>query len=349
MRTVDEILQQAEEAPPDPEAVKTDLPRYPRSRNIKTVRELSQVNGYRTTFYLIFQWSVIIAAFAAAGYTGHWLVYIIASFVIASRLQALSVIVHEGAHYLLYKNRTTNDVVSDLFAAFPLGIATSLYRKTHLRHHFYLNGEEDQDRAAHEQDHEWHDWPKTHYGFWITMIRTAFGLNAHKGWTLYKYWAPWANMRSPDFPRSAKISYMINLACVYGAFAVCLKLHPMLTISLLVLFGVTGMTTLNIVGRIRATSEHFGTEGTHELNATRTIVPGLLERATLAPYGVSYHLEHHLFPSVPGYKLQHLHNELMKDEEYRENAHVTYGYAAMFGEIMQSKRPDSVSEEPEPA
>jgi fatty acid desaturase len=34
-----------------------------------------------------------------------------------------------------------------------------------------------------------------------------------------------------------------------------------------------------------------------------TFRPGLLERQLLAPLGLSYHAEHHLFPSVPYYAL----------------------------------------------
>ena len=41
---------------------------------------------------------------------------------------------------------------------------------------------------------------------------------------------------------------------------------------------------------------------------------------------INYHLEHHLFPSVPGRNLGRLHRVLMEDPEYRSSAHITHSY-----------------------
>jgi fatty acid desaturase len=103
----------------------------------------------------------------------------------------------------------------------------------------------------------------------------------------------------------------------------------------ILLWMVPGFTLLNLVNRMRATAEHIGAIGTHELNATRTVVPNLLERLTIAPMGVSYHLEHHLFPSVPGPRLAELHRLLMQDDDYRARALVTYSYTGVLRELMR--------------
>lgn len=337
MRTVDQILQDAAtHASPTDAEPKRQLDRFPRTRHIDLVRSLSRVSGFRTTVYLVLQWAIIIGTLVIAARLDHWAVYLLAMAVLASRMQSLGVMMHDGTHYLLYKNRMLNDIVCDLFIAFPLGMSTTLYRKTHYRHHRYTNTEEDQDLAAQREEREWFEWPKTRWKLFVTILRSLFGANFVRGWILYKHWAPWNNFRSPDFPLRSRVCYVLSMVCVYGFFAWALKVDPRTTILLMAVYMLAGMTVLNLINRIRATAEHLGTRGDHELNDSRTVLPSLLERFFIAPYGVNYHLEHHLFPSVPGYQLAKLHRELMKDDEFRAQAHITRGYTGVIRELMQS-------------
>jgi fatty acid desaturase len=338
MRTVDEILRDASHGAlsTDAESKQTHR-RYSRTRHIETVRELSKVNGYRTTAYLALQWTAMIVTFIVAARVHHPIGYVLAAIIIASRMQALGVLLHDAAHYLLYKNRTVNDVVSDLFVAFPLGLSTTLYRKTHFRHHRYTNTDEDQDLAAMQEEAEWYTWPKSRLGLWTTLLRSTFGLNFLKGWILYKHWAPWNNFRSPDFPRRCRILYLISIVSVYSCFAFALKMNTVTTVCLMAIYTLSGITILNFTNRLRTTAEHLGTDGDHELNQTRTVLPNWIERIFIAPYGVSYHLEHHLFPSVPGYQLPKLHRTLMQDDEFRTKAHITKGYMGVICELMGNR------------
>ncbi|HEX4129785.1 MAG TPA: fatty acid desaturase [Pirellulales bacterium] len=51
----------------------------------------------------------------------------------------LAGLAHEGAHYILLKNRFWNEFVSDFFCLFPLFSTTGQYRLIHLGHHEYTN------------------------------------------------------------------------------------------------------------------------------------------------------------------------------------------------------------------
>jgi len=337
MRTADEILRDAatKQFPLDAES-KRDLARFSRTRHAELVRSLSVVNGYRTTAYLMLQWGVIVASLATAAYMDHWLVYVLSLLVLASRMQALGVMLHDGAHWLLFRNRRVNDAVCDLFIAFPLGMSTTLYRKTHFRHHRYTNTSEDQDLAAQKEEFEWYQWPKSRRECAWVIFRSTFGLNTHRAWILFKHWAPWNNFRSPDFPNQSRVLYVLSMIGVYGFFAWSLQTNARVTLILMAVYMVSGYTVLNLINRLRATAEHLGTPGTHELNDTRTVLPSLVERFFIAPYGVNFHLEHHLFPSVPGYRLGRLHRELMKDDEFRREAHITKHYTGVIRELMAS-------------
>ena len=64
-----------------------------------------------------------------------------------------------------------------------------------------------------------------------------------------------------------------------------------------------------------------------ELGSTRTVLPFLWEKWFFAPHMVNYHLEHHLYPSVPFYNLPELHAAMMANPTYAARAHMTRGYS----------------------
>ncbi|QDU90027.1 Fatty acid desaturase [Pirellulimonas nuda] len=338
-------MQALPDSPPDAEIVAGSVERFPRARHVEEVRRLSQIRPWRSVGLITLQWGVVVAAMTCALYFPYWWVYLIAGVVIATRQQAIGVLVHDGAHWLLFKNHTVNDIVCDLFLGFPSNLSTTLYRSTHFQHHRYVNTEEDCDLAAQRDDHEWFDWPKTRSELWWTMLRSITGLNAYRAWPLVKQWAPWMHMTdpiTPAFPLRARVLYVANIVAVYTAIALGFRYAPGNTLVVVLLYIIPTMTLLNLFNRLRATSEHVGlADEQDELGATRSVAPSWWERLTVCPVGVNYHLEHHLFPSVPGPNLARLHRHLMQDDDYRRRAHVTRGYAGAVNELMASPEPTS--------
>src|SRR5262249_13986268 len=102
----------------------------------------------------------------------------------------------------------------------------------------------------------------------------------------------------------------------------------------LVLWIVPTLTSLVFINRIRSLAEHFGVEREHELNASRHVNASLLERFVFCPFNVNYHLEHHLFPSIPYFSLPALHKRLMEDETFRSQAHITEGYTGFRSGVL---------------
>jgi fatty acid desaturase len=62
------------------------------------------------------------------------------------------------------------------------------------------------------------------------------------------------------------------------------------------------------------------------LTNTRTFFVNPLIRFAVFPMGQDYHLPHHMYASVPHFKLKELHDTLMETEEYRTEATVVEGY-----------------------
>lgn len=312
------------------------LERYPRTPMMPEVRRLSKISNWRSAAYIALQWGIISLAIYLAVQSGHWAAYVAAALVIATRQQALGVLLHDGAHWLLFTNRTINDVVSDLLVAFPIGMSTTLYRDTHFRHHRFANTADDPDMEYQSKDHDWWDWPKTRTGLVWVLFKSFTGLNAYSAARPYMMWSPGYNLfkpLSPAYPLRARILWVVSTIAVYIAV-----IGTGILIPVLLMFALPAMTVLNLVNRLRATAEHVETEGTHELNSTRTVIPRWWERLVIAPMNVSYHLEHHLFPSVPGPNLAQLHDILMQDETYRERAHCTHSYVGVLNEFMHTHR-----------
>ena len=123
------------------------------------IRHLSQLSPGRSLAAVAAQWLMIVGVAAPAVLYRHWSQYAVAVIVIATRQHALGVLVHEATHFRLFPNRAMNDTLADLFCALPLGISTSVYRHNHLRHHPYVNTENDPDARSVRDDADWL-WPK---------------------------------------------------------------------------------------------------------------------------------------------------------------------------------------------
>ncbi|MBX9791510.1 MAG: fatty acid desaturase family protein [Pirellulales bacterium] len=313
----------------DPE-LPSDLPefvvattRYPRAAIMPEVRRLSKVSNWRSAATIAWQWVLIFAAGTLAVQTGHWAAYLLAFLVIGSRQQALGILVHDATHYSLFTNRTVNDIAGDLFVGFPVNISTTLYRSTHFPHHRLTNTPDDPDYEYQVTDPDW-QWPKTRWEAVKVLLKSMFVINIRSAVKVANRWAPGMNLFTPITPAYPLRARVLFVAVTIGIYAVLI--YTGLIWQALLLWMVPALTVVNLTNRMRAMAEHVVVPGTHELNTTRTVIPNLLERWFICPLGINYHIEHHVFPSVPFYNVPKLHKLLMQDPWYRASAHLNRGY-----------------------
>jgi len=69
-------------------------------------------------------------------------VSLLAIFLVGAGQHRLSTLGHEASHYMLFRNRLLNELVSDWFCMFPMFSTTHHYRLQHLPHHQYVNDPE---------------------------------------------------------------------------------------------------------------------------------------------------------------------------------------------------------------
>ena len=317
--------------------------RYARRDMLATVRKLSVIDDRRNALLLFLQWAIAIAAGAVAIHLDSVPVYILAGFVIGSRIQCLAVMMHDACHSMLFSNRRINDLIGDIFVAYPLGFSIHLYRANHMHHHRYTNTMRDRDYRVQQRDPD-QKFPKRPAAMFWLLVRSVTGLNFYRMARDSRIWAPFANFHSPGrfgyhFPLALRIRYVVWAVLFYGMILISPWRWQILGLLLIPQF-----IWANVFNRIRAIAEHNGVANERELNGTRTIIPTLLDRFLIAPLNVSYHLEHHLFPSVPWQNLRRLHGVLMTDPSFATHAHITRSYWGVMRELM----PPSARDKGEP-
>jgi fatty acid desaturase len=303
------------EAPSSAE-LETQLPRYDRSALAEAVKPLYRLSNARGAFGIFWCWAWVAAAVTFARCVDHWLAYVVAYVVIAGRQVGLSFLVHEAAHHRVFKNRYWGDRIVNLFVAYPLGVYVGCYRQHHLQHHRALNTSTDPDWLLHQN--EFWRWPRSTQSAFGTFAKSVLGLHANKWFGVFRL-SPWSNFRR--LPLIDRASFVIFV----GALSLGLTWsHGWLTFLGL---WIAPMFTLGFcLHHLRTIAEHLAVTGTHELNASRTVVSSPIERFLVAPMGINFHLEHHLFPGVPAYNLHKVHDLLIQDEAFRSLAQITPSY-----------------------
>lgn len=95
----------------------------------------------------------------------------------------------------------------------------------------------------------------------------------------------------------------------------------------LLLWAVPIFTAFAFFMILRQLVQH-GNGGRGWVNNTRTFLVAPLIRFAVFPMGQDYHLPHHMYATVPHYRLKRLHALLMQYPEYRDEALEVHGYFA---------------------
>lgn len=328
-----------------------------------------------------------------------WLAIGIAVVINGASQHQLGGIIHEGTHYLLFKNRTANEVASDWFGAFPIYTSTFHFRLHHLAHHQFINDpQRDPDYAQLNDSGHWLDFPVTHVEVLRQLARQLWLPNLIKFTiTRARYSALGAASNpylDPNRPKSrtttilgaimaAGVPIAVGVLLVNGhsaaAFsvigivwaAICLYLvlapehliadarlapvvsHRVTAISRMSYLGLlyTALTAIEASGAgpawmwfgllwvvplfttfplflmLRQWVQH-GNADRGRLTNTRVFLVNPVARYAVFPFGMDYHLPHHMYASVPHYNLPQLHAQLLGDPEYRDKGVVVEGYFA---------------------
>jgi fatty acid desaturase len=297
-----------------------------------TLRIYARPNVWRWLAGVATEWLIIAGTMWICVLVPNPLLWIAAIFLIGTRQHALGIMAHEGTHYLVSRSKRWNDLLANLLSAYPLTYSVEGYRTNHLEHHRWLETPRDPEQAAiNEYPADWtFPMPRSRYA--LLLFRDMVGLSIRQMFRLAGYiWA------MPD----GALRQKIYVALYHAAFIALALLTGHILVYLL-LWLVPLSTVAVMCFRIRTVAEHsavhpaalrYRLQHVDTLATTRTTVYGPIAKFLFGPHNMAYHLEHHLFPSVPVFNLKRLHEHLMRNPEYSARAHVSSSTGALIAEL----------------
>jgi beta-carotene hydroxylase len=210
---------------------------------------------------------------------------------------------HEGIHLSLFRNRYASVVVGCFLSAMSLFLAMG-YGISHWNHHRFTNQASDPDVAIYPRLRTF--WSRlflaralAQRGYTRAIVTLALGRGV-----------PFA-YRFPFPPRVQQrlavwnVTFLLFWAGVYATLAIHAPFTALFAVGLPLLLVIP-------ISGLRIYVEHAGT-GIGVFRDSRSYVSPIY---TALFFGNNYHLEHHLYPTVPCYRLPAVHRLLRSGGYY---------------------------------
>ncbi len=276
-------------------------------------RSLHTKSNWLATWSLVFNWALIAASIALVGLFGNPLTVLVALVLIGGRQLGISVLMHDCGHRGLFTSPKTNEFVGRWLCGAPVMSDMDSYVSKHLRHHLKAGSHDDPDLGNYK------NYAVSKWSFRRKVIRDLVGWTGAR--TLY------ATARFGGFPLLWRP--LIANSVILGSLVAVGR--P----ELYLLWIGAWLTTNMLVSRLRQAAEHAVVPDLFDADPrlhTRTTIARWWERLTLAPNSVNFHLEHHLLPSVPPYRLALLH-KLLRERGFYANADIAHGYREVVAKL----------------
>ncbi|MFI5306283.1 MAG: fatty acid desaturase family protein [Polyangiales bacterium] len=303
--------------------------------------ELRNIPAWRSLGSVAWTWGWIAACFALYVHAPSPLTFAIAWVIMSGRQLALAILMHEGAHGLLLRNKLWNDRIGQWLTAYPTMTDMLLYRRAHFQHHRHTWTEQDPDLELATA------LPVTPASFRRKMWRDLSGQTAYKRYRVLTRFSAGLDPRKkglegkPFFHvlrafASSQRGFLITNAILLGVLSLAGRPE-----AYLLIWWLPAWTGYSVVLRIRSIAEHACvSDPADPLRQTRTtLAPGWL-RFLIAPHHVNYHLEHHLFMTVPHFNLPSAHR-LLRQAGVLDSAEVAPSYGQVLGLAIR-ERPSAV-------
>ena len=271
------------------------------------VRELSRLDPFSATRSIVETWGLALSAIAVAVRWPHPLVIAAALVAVAGAQHGLAILAHQSAHYRLYETRWLNDLAGKL-CAWPLSVSMLTYRIIHRIHHNHLYEPIDPDLALMA------GYPRGRAYLAKKLLKDLFGITTIKNYLYFFGRPPSGNNGKMDdtsnaLRAAARRERMLVIALQAALLGASIALGVWRWYLLLWLLPL--VTLLQAILRLRAVCEHGAARAlSSPLTAARTTIAPAWVRWILYPHHMNYHVEHHLYPSVPHYRLAECHARL---------------------------------------
>jgi fatty acid desaturase len=270
-----------------------------------------------------------LAVMVVSGYlwftAEHWLIKIPALIIYGFSLAIMFAPLHEGSHRTAFADHRLNDIVA--WVAGVLSFYNSdFYRRYHKWHHRYTQIQGKDPELDDPKITNWGEYLKAISGFnwWIGKFTTHYQVATGK-FAGYPY-------ITEDAQATVIRSTRLQLA-VYGvAIAISLVCQQPWFFSLWLFPLAIGQPILRLI----LLAEHTGcSNDDNPVTNTRTTLTWL----PLILWNISFHAEHHLYPSIPFHALPKAHQKLKEHFQVIELG----GYTKVNRNIVNSLLSDRLS------
>ncbi|MDM7946251.1 MAG: fatty acid desaturase [Oceanibaculum nanhaiense] len=216
-------------------------------------------------------------------------------------LVTLFATIHETVHYTAFRNRRLNEAVGWI-AALPSLLNSTYYKHFHLAHHRHT-----QDPA---RDPELTPPPPTTRGeFWWRITAIPYWIGRFR--SLGKLAA--GNFQGADFvPDKARGEVVRSVRLMIAFYALVLAGAVATGSAWPLLYWIVPVVMAQPFLRAYLLTEHTGcSEDANGLTNTRTTLAAWPVR--LLMWNMPFHVEHHLYPSIPFHALPALHGKISGD------------------------------------
>lgn len=319
---------------------------YLTREEIRALVEPSDLEGALSVFT---SWSMIGAAFALlSAFPAQPAAWIVGVVVLGGRQLGLAILMHECSHHSLFRSRALNEWVGTWLCAAPVWQRLEDYRRHHRAHHAHTSQEGDTDLGLVAS------FPTTRAGLFRKLLRDLLGiaflrrvlgtLLMDAGVLTYSASTGQRRVHPAPGPRAIARNLLRNTGptvLTNGLLFACLA-----AIGHGELYGawvLANAIPFSLFVRIRSIAEHAVTATTDDpFRNTRTTAAHALARLTVAPHHVNFHLEHHLLPTVPHYRLRAMH-QLLRERGAYEDAEQAAGYLEVLRRATDRRGPIPVA------
>lgn len=289
----------------------------------ETLKELNKVDNMHGALSVLTTLAIIVLVVAVT--LNAWSVWtvLLAMVIMASRHHSFAILAHDAVHYRLFNSRFLNEAVGR-FCGYMIGVSMCTYRVVHRLHHNHLYEKIDPDIPL------MGGYPRGRNYLLKKLFKDLTFRTAHMNYG-YFFGAPAVNddtgkAVSPLADTSPRLrAQALNDRWIMIAVQVAMFGLSILTgywIEYLLLWVVPGISLFQVILRLRAVLEHGApSDATDVRKAARTNICPKWLAWLLFPHQVNYHLEHHLYPAIPHYKLAAAH-QAMKDNDLLQGAEV---------------------------
>ncbi len=222
---------------------------------------------------------------------------------IASRINAFGVIMHEASHGFLVANRRLNDRICNVAASWWLFHSVQEYRPAHRLHHRFLNKARDPDRISSQM-------PPTRHALALLLVQDLTGISAYKKARVLWSAAEGEESSGPDFGNL--IGKVVAQLLMLGQFI--LFQGWVAGVACYVVYWVFPLICLfPLIQRLKTITEHFEPrlwDPEVEIWVARTSAAGWIQDRVVGAK-MEYHFEHHVVPTIPFRGLRTLHRKLV--------------------------------------